>query len=506
MQALTPQRMAASAYRTLGLPGCASQVQIEAAARRLRIWPDPNTVPPTPWDCTWLGPVARSKNDIEQAFAALNEPATRIEERLLWFHGSDASLWAARDAKDLDPALRTLSTATDPPSFHDFSLARLQLALLHDFEVTDPDRWRRVLKRLCTLAASDDYLAWLLKVEDQGDFEKRAEIEEVSAALKAWPQSLAASLAGRAEAALENDDFPTASRIIGLLRTSEGQSVAAVETETRILDRLEDLVERRSAHLQEDLGRKFNRGTISVTQGQAFCGGAAKFYNESIDPVLSEVYALAGPHSDRTLRARTAAAKAMALMGEAWAACRRFQIADQTLQAAILLAEGSPLENGIRQTLERCRQNALRTSAASPGGRPGSGQTRTYKPVYSTVGASGGGRGWAGGTGILILVSVVVRGLIGFGSLGGSSNSTPPSYTPGNSYRYYGTPSRGVRFAPDGTPTTDNPGNSSDDTLDPSVTRLDRFTAPGMNHLPRPGSGFSPPGGGYQPPGGPGRR
>jgi hypothetical protein len=114
MGVLTAQRMAASAYRTLGLPASATQAQIDAAARRLRIWADPKTVPPTPWDTPWLGPVRRSRNDIEQALSALNEPATRVEERLLWFHRPEPALWEAQKPIELDvSAPRTAGGASD---------------------------------------------------------------------------------------------------------------------------------------------------------------------------------------------------------------------------------------------------------------------------------------------------------------------------------------------------------------------------------------------------------
>src|SRR4051794_6356942 len=85
MLPLTPEKLAANAYRTLGISASSGQAEIEAAARKMRIWPDPSRIPPTPFDLPWLGPVGRTRNDIEQAVARLNEPASRVEERLLWY-------------------------------------------------------------------------------------------------------------------------------------------------------------------------------------------------------------------------------------------------------------------------------------------------------------------------------------------------------------------------------------------------------------------------------------
>src|SRR4051794_41782772 len=92
MQGVTAERIEANAFRVLGLPGTATQQAIEQAARRMRIWPDERRIPPTVWDLPWVGKLSRSKNAVEQAVARLNEPASRVEERLLWFHAASAML------------------------------------------------------------------------------------------------------------------------------------------------------------------------------------------------------------------------------------------------------------------------------------------------------------------------------------------------------------------------------------------------------------------------------
>ena len=56
---LTSQALASNAFRVLGLSGEATQADIDAAARRMRIWNDPAAIPPTPWDTPMLGPLAR---------------------------------------------------------------------------------------------------------------------------------------------------------------------------------------------------------------------------------------------------------------------------------------------------------------------------------------------------------------------------------------------------------------------------------------------------------------
>src|SRR5690349_13900350 len=88
VEAVTRQRVVRCAYRTLGLSASASQTVIDATARRMRLWPDPARIPMTPWDILKLGPLCRTRADVERAAARLREPASRLGERLVWFHGA----------------------------------------------------------------------------------------------------------------------------------------------------------------------------------------------------------------------------------------------------------------------------------------------------------------------------------------------------------------------------------------------------------------------------------
>jgi hypothetical protein len=190
VRGVTAERIESNAFRILGLPGTASQQAIEQAARRMRIWPDEKRIPPTAWDLPWVGKLSRSKNALEQAVARLNEPTSRVEERLLWFHAASAML------KDQTPVsiqsiVPQLASSTNWAEKHDAALASYRAAMLLDPEMSDPRRWRSVVKTFGELAKSDDYLDYLLQVESTGDFEKRAEPDEVASAVVELPRSFA---------------------------------------------------------------------------------------------------------------------------------------------------------------------------------------------------------------------------------------------------------------------------------------------------------------------------
>src|SRR4051812_28342600 len=114
MQPLSFSNLAENAFRTLGISGSATQAEIDAAARRMRIFPDPSRIPPSLWDRAAMGDIERSKSDIERAVMLLQQPASRLEHRLFWYCGTTpppALLATAFDEADVADGIASLPEA-----------------------------------------------------------------------------------------------------------------------------------------------------------------------------------------------------------------------------------------------------------------------------------------------------------------------------------------------------------------------------------------------------------
>jgi hypothetical protein len=106
-----------NAYRVLGLTGVATQVEIEAAARLLRVM-EGNTGD----EAEWMGTLKRQREDIEHAMVRLNDPKERLRERTLWFAGKAPRTWqgASELIKDTER-----DQGQSPELMHDAMLVRV---------------------------------------------------------------------------------------------------------------------------------------------------------------------------------------------------------------------------------------------------------------------------------------------------------------------------------------------------------------------------------------------
>lgn len=435
MQALTQQRLAGNAYRTLGVSAGASQAAVDGAARRMRIWPDPKRIPPTAWDLPWLGPVARSRGDIEQAVARLSEPPSRLEERLLWYHGERPPPPPGGNGHSHGP-----NPADDSPAQrHYAAVGALHAAVFADPEATDPGRWQRVMGQFAALAASPEAAAWLTRAEQDGDFEKRAAAGEIDAALKAVPLALAAALIPKAEAALARNDMETCAGLVLALRAAGSLGDEAAGPVGRLLDAAEDALAAQCRELDAELRDKLrtNRQEPQPFYADNYAATlkATGFYNDTINPALGRFYTLAAGDTDRLTRARSRCGEALELLGLGWEWSGKFVLAERTLLSALDLAQGSPAEVSIRKALARCEPLAEREREEdrqrAAWGLPSQSAAPPPPLPEPAAPATTGGSGWGNsriGIGVIAVILFAAVRLVS--RLGDDSGGNSSRYRP----------------------------------------------------------------------------
>lgn len=388
---LSADKLTNNAFRILGLPATATQSAIEQAARRMRVFPDPSRLPPTPWDHPWLGALSRKKIDLEHAVARLTDPKQRVRERLLWFH---EPLPVPSDARPqaVDEILTQDVTADAPPAArHDVALARYASALLLDPLISDAARWQRAIDDFRAIAQSPPVMQYLLDLENAGDFEKRARGEEIADALNELPRMITDGLVSAADAALDSEDLTQMLAVMRLLRSAGDKPAAA-----RLLDHLEDMLERRCHYIEDDLRRGIRFDPGFVTPNKEVATQATAAFDSTVLPGVRELDGLGEQEAHRAQRVKWACAKTLSMLGTAWVYSHQFVAAEETLQQAIEFARGTAMEAKIR---EQINENALRARQqrqsrriiAGAGGAAGAGQPSIYQVSTNDPGMTGAG-------------------------------------------------------------------------------------------------------------------
>ena len=366
MQPLTPQLLAANAYRTLGLSASASQGEIEGAARRMRIWADPTQIPPTPWDLAAIGPVRRVRSDIEQAVSRLREPESRLEERLLWYFSTHPPRGLGRLADGDGTA--------DAPRLarrHDEAIAVIHHACFAPNAAFDISRWKRLLQLIVALSQSPECRQWLVEVESAGAFEKRASLDEIAQTLNGWPAATLGLLSTRIEAALKENNLSAFTELAGLLSSVQG-SGDPLPVFDAMIDRLETHLhtqcEQFDEQLRPQLRTNFKKPLLFHERNYTFTCGAEPFYWEKVQPAIEALTAALKEGDPRLTRARSHCALELALLGLGWEWSGEYVRAQETLAHAMELARVSSGRSQIARQLERIAPlvDAQRKRALSP--------------------------------------------------------------------------------------------------------------------------------------------
>jgi len=349
MNPLTLTDLTANAFRILGLTAAASQAEIDATARRMRIWPDPAMIPESANDARWLGPILRTRQNIENAVARLTDPLSRLEERFWWF-------CLTPPESDAPPA----SDSSGVPAFHDAALVQLYRSLLTDAADENPAAWQALIDRFRALAASDDYLQWLFEVESAGDFEKRASLEEIAEAQQRLPLRLSSAVVGSIGDALAGGDFAAASKAVQLVRPDAGSAADA------LLDRMEDDLAGRCNELVEKIDSAWKTRLVSALRPA--CNHAIARFGTTVRPLIDELV-VSTPDVDRQNRAIMHGIKLLVHTSEAYEAIDNFLAAERTLNTALELAAYTPMEPTIVNLLDKVKEGAERQRAYAPKGQ-----------------------------------------------------------------------------------------------------------------------------------------
>ena len=358
MDPVTREKLASNAFRTLGLSGSAGQSAIEATARKMRIWPDASRVPPTVWDFPLLGPIRRSKPEIEQAVSVLNQPVTRLEHRLLWF-GLD------------QPPPGGIGDASLIAQRHAAAIVGLGGAWMDVRPDNDGTRWSPVVKQIVRVCESDELAKWIAEVEQAGHFDKPTSDQEIASAVRELPTAVAAGLVRQAMSALDDGRLEAMVAIASAIRQVPASADGAMAD---LLNRTEDLFNARSDALENEFRPKLR---INWQDPQPWYAAnaqhtavAAEAYDNKVLPAMTALMNLTTAEPDRLMRVKSRCGELLVLLalGLEWSG--QFVFSEQQLQEALRISAGTVAELQVRKELQRIAPLAEQERNRPVGQRP----------------------------------------------------------------------------------------------------------------------------------------
>ncbi len=365
MDTVTLDTFRRNAFRILGLPAAATQEQIDAAARLMRLH-SAGDAPSTPNDALWLGPVRRLPPDVDYAVMRLTDPESRTAERVWWFWNQPP----ATNGPTVPPV--SPSAVAKVRHRHDEALTGLCRLLTISAGTGSLERWRELLAEFRRIGASDAYLQWLLAVENAGEFEKRASPEEVAAFQVVMAGQASTALVPMADEFLDGQFYGSAGRIVGMLNeASAGQGGPSQEAAVRIVNRLEDTLVGQCNECMAQVSAAWKSKKINILKPA--CVRAIHQCQSTIEIICQEVLKWSVADQDRSQRVRGQVVKVYAHIADAYEACLDKYSARQTLIKSVNAAQGTPMEPRLRQRIDSL-------AGARPVATPsGGGQNRGWQ-------------------------------------------------------------------------------------------------------------------------------
>jgi len=216
-------------------------------------------------------------------------------------------------------------------------------------------KWQHLLESFSHLAQSPEFRSLLVRVENSGDFEKRAEAHEIAAAQGEMPECVAKVLVEVADEAFYNSDLSVISKILEAF-----QSLNCCENPRRLLvEMLEGHIANSCNQAQDDIQRVWKRAQIdplkeatqkAITHIDKFC-----------EPLLLQLLLQMPPANvhDRD-RLKGPLIQLLNYCSKVYDACHEYLLAEFILEKASVLARGTPMLAMLNNRLDSIRPKAAK--------------------------------------------------------------------------------------------------------------------------------------------------
>lgn len=311
---------------------------------------------------SFLSIIERSEPNVRDAFNKLQNPQTRLKERLFWFTNST---YADKDAlvrlasKDPKKAIQIWESDQNYTSIANLARLRHAICIFKDPNVQDTHLWMKALGSWRIIIESDDFWKHFTDIELDSGFEPSAIVSDVEMLREdSWELVLKPSIV-LVQNAINEVKYDVVRRHLDLIRGSGFPSRIVRRTEGNILEPLESQFEETKDKILKTLSDLLEDKEASLEIKRNACDRAYQSYKVELFTQVHRLTKVAGVESDVVKRAHETGARCLRSISIFYHNdAQAYQVSEQLLKEAQSLTPDSIISERIKEDLEIVSKSA----------------------------------------------------------------------------------------------------------------------------------------------------
>jgi len=343
-----------NAYRVLGISANSSRTAARDSQQSLRTRFKVGGLIAVDDPLSFLNTVERSESSIRNAFNRLENPQSRLRERLFWFVNStpaDGKAIAQLTAKNLKGAVKTWHSTKGIESFANLARFYHAFCITKDPDAQKPQWWKAALGKWCATLGSDDFWEQFIDAEIESGFEPLATVSDIQALREESWEIVFKPSSVFLQQAITEGKYDVARRHLDLIRNTGFPLRIKIRIEAEVLDSLEHQAKKAADEIYTTLDDVLKDEELSLEVRIKKCNHAYHRYKSEVFQQVERLAYIGGLESESFKRAREIAASCLrdiSVMGYHNRA-NEYQAAERILKEAISLIPESHLAERWRE-------------------------------------------------------------------------------------------------------------------------------------------------------------
>jgi hypothetical protein len=354
-----PSFFEGNAYRVLRLgAGAAISEAHEAASRMKRLAAlDMLEDCADDRDRPELGSISRTEIDINSAISRLQQPKSRLLDRLFWFHFPSERI-DEKKSSHLQGRFRGEPQAL-VAILHDRALELLVQAVKLEVNETSAALWAETLSTWHDVISDEAYWALTSAIEERGQFEPVAFPSDIAELEEQAQKCILRELVRVAHTALNSRDLSGLRALLTELMKLDRSGSLIRDTVDEIVSPLQHTISD-SCQVIANTRSSIKRGEGEASGNLAICNSNVELYRKTVEPALASLVRLLPANDPLASQASRDGAKCLQGISIDLTWADDFSRSEKLHEEALKLAGDAPIASEIEASLQEVKKTAKR--------------------------------------------------------------------------------------------------------------------------------------------------